>query len=143
MSNVVMKISLPGYDVKTATPEQCAVHSSYPTFKSKIEQSPPHRGLLVVDFTSGITQNVTHTVYSIPHGYSYTPFTFPFIVATGNPFLGTPIVGLGYTAIGANFFVSAYADDNNFYVKVFDNFNWIDASSELRVSFSIFAENGS
>ena len=28
-----LKISLPGYDVETATPEQCAVHSDYSSFK--------------------------------------------------------------------------------------------------------------
>jgi hypothetical protein len=134
-----LKISLPGYDVKTATPEQCVVHSSYPPFKSKINQPNPHFGTLEVAFTSGITQNVTHTVYSIPHNYTYIPFTFPFITISGGT-IGSTINGLGFTGIGATLAIYAYADINNFYVTVYDNNNWINNTARLSVTYYIFCD---
>lgn len=136
-----MKISLPGYDVKTATPEQCAVHSSYPPFKAKLNQSPDHFGLLIVDFTATVTQNVTHTLYSFDHDYDYIPFTLPSMV------FREPAIdffsGVGNIAIGATLDIRAYATASQFIVSIYDNFNWTSANASLEVSFYIFCEEGS
>lgn len=142
MNDYGFKISLPGYPVETATPEQCAVHSSYPPFKAKVDQPSPHFATLNVDFTSGITQGVTQTLYQFEHGYTYVPFTIPFIVLTGDPLLGTNLIGCGFAGIGATLAVEGYADSTNFYVTIYDNNNWIDASSNLQVSYYVFCENG-
>lgn len=140
MSNRIgLKISLPGYDVLTATPEQCAVHSSYPPLKAKLNQPNPHVATLTVNFTTTVTQNVTHTVYSIPHGYGYIPLTLSNIVFNNGV---NQVVGTGFAGVGATLAINAYSDVNNFYVTIFDNFNWTNSSTVLTVSYFIFAENG-
>ena len=136
----VAKVSLPGYNVNDATPEQCSVHSSYPPLKAKLGEANPHYALLRVSFSGVITQGVTHTVYSFPHGYGYIPLTLSTITL----YTGTSVTasGIGYTGIGATLTIKAYCDATNFYVTVYDNFNWIDGSSVLEVSYYVFAENG-
>lgn len=140
MSDYGLKISLPGYDVQTATPEQCALHSSYPPLKAKAGMTRPHFALLDVDFTSTVTQNTTHTLYEIEHGYGYIPFTIANIVFTSHS--GTDAVGIGFAGIGANLSINAYCDASNFYVTIYDNFNWTGSNARLQVSYWIFAENG-
>lgn len=72
MSDYGMKISLDGYDVKTASPEQCAVHSGYACPKIKIGQSPAHFGVYSHTFAS--TPAVGETVLTtINHGLGYKP----------------------------------------------------------------------
>jgi hypothetical protein len=136
----VAKISLPGYDVKIATPEQCVIHSSYPPLKAKVDQPSPHIATLVVDFTATVTQGITHTLLTIPHEYGYTPLLLPNIVFNDGSQL---IVGLGYAAVGVNLVIRAFADDDNFYVTIYDNFNWTSNAATLQVSYYIFAEDGS
>lgn len=144
MSDYGFKISLPGYDVKTATPEQCAIHSSYPVFKSKVNQTQPHFATLNLQFVSGITQNLTQTVYSIDHGYGYVPFNFASIVMTGVDDFFSPynITGIGTTGVGANLTINAYCTTTQFLVTVYDNFNWINNTANLQVSYYVFAEDG-
>lgn len=140
MSDYGAKISLPGIDVTTATPEQCAVHSSYPPLKCKLGEDPEHLAVLKVNFTAKVTQGVTHTLYTIPHGYGYIPLTVSSIVFDDGG--GTTSVGLGFAGIGANLAINAYSDSTNFYVTIYDNFNWTSSSASLEVSFYIFAEDG-
>lgn len=141
MSDYGLKISLPGYDVKTATPEQCAVHSSFSQLKAKIGQPSPHVALLDVDFTATVAQNVTHTVYTINHDYGYVPFNLSSIEFTDG--LGTTVYGLGYAGVGVNLAINAYCTSTQFIVTIYDNFNWTNANARLKVSYYLFAENGS
>lgn len=67
-----IKISLPGYDVNTAAPEQCAVHSDYPNPKIKSGQSPAHFDVLPYTFSSDPADG-TYDLFTIAHGCSYTP----------------------------------------------------------------------
>lgn len=140
MSDIGLKISLPGYDVFSATPEECSIHSSYPPLKAKLGQDDPHVATLSVDFTGGVTQNTDLILYQIPHGYGYVPFTISNIVLDDGV---SQTVGTGYTGVGATLFIKAYCDSNYFYVTLYDNFNWITANHTLTVSYFIFAENGS
>lgn len=135
----VAKLSLPGYPVQSATPEQCAIHSSYPPLKAKAGQSPSHAATLVVDFTATVVQGVTHTLLTVPHNYGYIPFTIPGIVFNDGV---QDIVGLGFAGVGATLAIDAYSDTSNFYVTLFDDFNWTNSSATLQVSYYIFAENG-
>lgn len=141
-SNFGYKVSLPGYDVKTATPEQCAVHSSYPPFKSKTSQSNPHFATLDVDFTATVTQNVTHTIYSFDHGYGYTPASLPNIEFYSDASMPPTVVGIGFTGVGATLAITAYCTSTQFIVTLYDDFNWTSANSRLIVSYYVFAENG-
>ena len=140
MSDYGFKIALPGYDIKTATPEQCAVHSGYPPFKSKTNQTPPHFATVVIDFTATITQNLTQNLYSISHGYTYIPFTIASISFSDG--LGTTAVGIGSTGIGANLSINAYSTTSNFIISIYDNFNWTSNSASMTVNYYIFAESG-
>lgn len=136
-----LKISLPGYDVFTATPEQCSIHSSYPPLKAKLGQDRPHIATLNVDFTGAVTQANTLTLYQLPHGYGYTPFTLSNIIFDDG--LGTTAIGTGFAGIGANLSINAYSDATNFYITIYDDFFWTSNSASLVVSYFIFAENGS
>jgi hypothetical protein len=140
MNDYGFKVSLPGYDVGSATPEQCAVHSSYPPFKSKTNQNPPHFATVSVDFTGVITQDLTQTLYSISHGYSYIPFTIANIVFVDSS--GGTEVGIGFAGVGSTLAINAYCDSTNFYVTIYDNFNWTGANATLDVSYYIFCEEG-
>lgn len=135
----VVKLSMPGYDVATATPEQCAIHSSYPPLKSKVDQSPAHFATLAVDFTATVTQGVTHTLLTVPHGYGYIPFTVSNIIFNDGV---QDVIGIGFAGVGATLSIDAYCDATNFYVTIFDNNNWTSNAATLQVSYYIFAENG-
>lgn len=140
MSDFGFKISLPGYDVRTAAPEQCAVHSSYPPLKAKTDQSPAHFAQLVVDFTASVTQNTTLTVYSLNHGYGYTPFVLPALKFRDN--VGTEMAGVGVISVGATLRIEAKATSNQFLVTVYDDNFWTGPNAQLDASYYIFAENG-
>jgi hypothetical protein len=135
----VVKLSLPGYDVRTATPEQCAIHSSYPPLKSKLGQSPKHSATLNVDFTGPITQDLTQTIYSFPHGYDYIPLSLSNMTLT---IMSVSMTGIGFVGTGSSLAVNAYCTSSHFIVSVYDNAFWIDDSTSLQVSYDIFAENG-
>ena len=135
----VAKVSLPGYSVQTATPEQCAIHSSYPPLKAKTGQSPSHSATLVVDFTGTVTQAVTHTLLTVPHNYGYVPFSISSIIFNDG---SQNVVGLGFAGVGATLAIEAYSDSTNFYITLYDDAIWTSNNASLQVSYYIFAENG-
>ncbi len=68
-----IKISLPGYDVNTATPEQLALSSDYISPKLLLQQTPAHAGTLSYVVPATVTPGTTTNLISVNHGYSYTP----------------------------------------------------------------------
>lgn len=138
-SDFGFKVSLPGYDVASATPEQCAVHSSYPPIKSKTNQTNPHFALLSVDFTATVTQGITHTLYAINHGYGYIPFTISSIVFYDG---SQSFHGIGFAGNASTLVIDAYCTTTQFIVQIYDDFNWTNSSATLEVSYFIAAENG-
>ena len=68
------KVSLPGYDVDTATPEQCAIHSGfdYPKIEENLE------GYEAVTLPNSISAGTTD-IKVITHNYGYIPNAFVFI----------------------------------------------------------------
>lgn len=139
MDNYGLKIALPGYDANNATPEQCAVHSSYPPLKSKANQSPPHYATLRVDFTRSQPQGSWVTHYSINHNYGYVPFNFASIKFNDTT---QNIYGINYVGVGATLMIDVYCTTTQFIVRVYDQFNWTKNGAVLEVSYYIFAENG-
>lgn len=135
----VTKVSLPGYDVMAATPEQCAIHSSYPPLKSKLGQSNPHQAFLDLTFTATVTQGVTHTLYSFNHGYGYVPFSLASIIFYDG---FQEIYGLSYAGIGSTLAINAYCTANDFIIDIYDDYLWTNYLAWLKVSYYIFAENG-
>lgn len=134
-----VKVVLPGYDVDTATPEQCVVHSGYPPLKSKANQPSPHYATLEVNFSSGVPQGSNVLLYSFNHGYGYIPFNFASIKFT---IPSQTLYGINYTGIGATLAVRAYCTSSQFRVEIYDQFNWVEPGSKLEVSYYVFAENG-
>ena len=70
-------ITLPGYDVATATPEQCSIHSDYESIKLATDKSPEHFGTLNYTFTSEPSSGITN-IFSIDHGCSYIPMVMAY-----------------------------------------------------------------
>lgn len=64
----IFKISLPGYDAKDATPEQCSVHSGfdYPKIPEQLE------GYNIITMASSIPEG-DNVVLTIDHNFGYTP----------------------------------------------------------------------
>jgi len=64
----IFRISLPGYNVHTATPEQCAVHSGfdYPKIEESLE------GYDIITMPSSMPAGA-NTVLTIDHNYGYIP----------------------------------------------------------------------
>jgi len=83
MSNWGMKISLPGYDVFTAEPHECAIHSGYPCLKfwtgyrNATFTSPAGfylYGTVNVDFNNDTPAGVATEVFRLEHDLgAYTP----------------------------------------------------------------------
>lgn len=73
MSNFGVKISLPGVDVNTASPEQCAVYSKYDTFKIDETATPSHFGQAAITIRNNPPKDIITNLYKIPHGYSHRP----------------------------------------------------------------------
>lgn len=139
----IAKVSLPGIDVKSATPEECVVHSQYPPLKAKLNQSPSHIATVRVDFGARTPRSVDTVVYKIRHGYSYKPFTLSNITFTDPTSLpGIVVNGIGYAGVGGTLEIRAFADETFYYITVFDDVFWTSSSSFLEVSYFIFTENG-
>lgn len=141
MANYGMKITLPGYDIATATPEQCAVHSSYVSPKVKKTVSPVHRGVVQITFTTTSIPVGKTTLYSFAHGYSYVPSVVASFKASGGPF-GTLYGTMPWIA-GDFDTVNISADSTNVYII------WHKYASAgnvnglvLTVSYYVFAESG-
>lgn len=75
--SAVFKVSLPGYDVKTATPEQCSIHSGYNTMKIKLDVNNPQFGNILVTFVDNPAAG-TYPIYIINHNYGYIPAYYLF-----------------------------------------------------------------
>src|SRR5688572_9363732 len=78
MPSPIFKLSLPGIDVETASPEECVIHSSYPNPKINKHANPSHRSLISVTFNKTYPSGDT-TIYTMAHGYSYTPMVWAVI----------------------------------------------------------------
>jgi hypothetical protein len=72
-----LKISLPGYSVETATPEQCSVHSSYDTLKVGFQAPSPLEANILVTFQDNPVAG-TYPIYTINHEYNYIPACYFF-----------------------------------------------------------------
>jgi hypothetical protein len=98
MSDYGIKISLPGFDVDTATPEQCALHSAYACPKVKLNQTPAHFGTYTHTFGSNPADGVT-VLKSVVHGLGYKPMHFVLIKDTvGGDTITLPLPGAYGTA---------------------------------------------
>jgi len=161
--NFGVKVSLPGYSVSSASPEQSSLDSIYDTFKLKLNNISALFGLVTFLFnveppTPG-SGSEDINLFKVKHGYNYQPYiivmnidaTFPAFssMSTALPFV--QLNGVGGTNSGI-FSVSgndnsgfrAYADDTFFYIDVHvdsaKTFNFYGKFYTFK--YYIFAEDG-
>lgn len=72
-----LKISLPGKDVKTAAPEDLAVHSGYDTLKLIISNSNPYAGEIFVTFKDNPAVGI-YRLFTFKHQLPNHPFYYIF-----------------------------------------------------------------
>lgn len=72
-----LKISLPGFDVKTASPEQMAIDSDYDTLKIPVDDTSSKFGQILVTFADNPGVGV-YPLFTYKHGFSYMPFYYFF-----------------------------------------------------------------
>lgn len=71
----VIKVALPTFDAKTATPEQSALHSDYPVIHIDLLKNPSHFGILNYTWASNPGIGLT-TVMAVNHNLGYKPVVF-------------------------------------------------------------------
>lgn len=103
-----LKVSKPGYDVKTATPAQLVFSSKYPTLRVHT------KGSGTITHTGGRT-------VTIVHGLGYVPM----FMVHGNIYGGSNFYQLPYVDSNNVSQAYCYADSTNLYVRVDDNFGYV------------------
>lgn len=139
MSDYGIKISLPGVDVLKATPEDCAVHSSYDTFKIDDHADPAHFGVVKITFTK---DSASATLFSFKHGYDHRPSCMAHNYDGSRP--NNPYAIGGKFFIQGDTYINTVVDDTYFRVKLvkgsFQPPNMTGKSYTIR--YYIFAEDG-
>lgn len=97
----IFLVTLPGYDVNTATPEQCAFHSGfdYPKVEEALE------GITTITTPSTVTAGET-ILTTIPHNLGYIPCVLVFTDTkydTQGNYTMLPSIFLGYSHLGLVF----------------------------------------
>jgi hypothetical protein len=72
------RLALPGTDTDNAHIDQLAVDARYPNPKIDTLASPPHAGIIFINWTdtTPIASGTTKIIYSFPHNYSTIPTDF-------------------------------------------------------------------
>lgn len=123
----LLKVALPGFDVKTATPEQCAVHSGFSA--PKIDATKEHFTTFQVFFVNeppdpAIGSTLETILHATPHKYDYQPQTWLHADYISN-YGGTTTQQFGpgealiaTPSIGNSAYVGIRVDRNNYYVYI-------------------------
>jgi len=111
------KVSLEGYDVNTAVPEQMAFSTDYPP--PLIEEDMV--GISEYLFDTDLTASSTRNLLTVPHNYGYMPKSVCMVtngqIWDGSTYtIPTPFY-IGFTS----FIIRSYTDDANFYVDMINN----------------------
>lgn len=142
----IFKIVLPGSKVDNSRVAEDIVNSAYPNPKVDTTASPPHAGIIFLNWAStGITMasGTSRLLYSFPHNYNYAPGVFgvcAFDAGSGVKHGPTPFF------IGAIGVIVLESDRNNVNLKYFssDIGGPLTAISPftMRVRYYVFAERG-
>lgn len=141
----VVKIALPDTtDVHDAKLLDLVLSSQYPSPKINTKATPPHAGIIFLDWVSTtivVTFPATKTIYSFPHGYSY----IPVVIGSYDFFDGTTYRrGTLPFQYGALAMIVIEADKTNI------NFKYLAIQTDvvpqpaftMRVKFYVLAERG-
>lgn len=132
----IFKVSLPGIDVNKARPHETVVDSDFPNHKIKKNQNPTHRGLIQLGLNNTYAVGTT-TVYTMAHGYNYTPMVWATIADNST----TNIFGFQPYASGVQQ-VDVKTDSKNMYVVVIASLIPWTPNIILNISYALFADNG-
>jgi len=118
MSDFGIKISQPGYDVKTAAKERLVFSSQYDTFKLFKSGSGSQAVPASVGTTSG------KAIVTIAHDLSYTP---AFICFTSTPYSADDQMSpYAYKGVGSLHNIAKYyVDTSNLYIILYNAINSI------------------
>ena len=134
-----MKISLPGYEAETATPEQCAFHSKYASLKVVLGKDPANFGNY--HFQDTITVPVGGTegieIFTLAHGYSYIP---AHICMAKDNDASPSLTGMMPLIFGVSGFYS-YCNNTNFVITFFSAPDG-DFTFDINFKYYIFADDG-
>lgn len=133
-------ITLPGYDVATATPEQCSIHSDYPS--PKMEEA--NCNVVTYTFTSEPATDVT--LVTKAHGYSYKPAALVWVEAPAAYTINGVIAQfvLPWIPAGSIFdHFESTCDATNLYItyKLVDGGSLLNGAT-FKFKYYIFAETG-
>jgi len=134
-----LKISLPEYDVKTATPEQCAFHSKYSSPKIALGKDPAHFGYYTHTLDETIPELDSITLLSVAHEYSYIPASI--CIVTDNTF-GDGLTGLMPWYGGPWLYIYSYCDDTNFEIIAYSASGYEGNGEIFDFKYYIFADEG-
>lgn len=123
----LLKIALPGFDVRKATPEQCAIHSDYSA--PKIDSALKHFININLDFineppASGSPfTSLTTVLYQAPHEYNYVPqlwlhVEYTLLFGGAEQTFGPGTAFLGGETVNDATYLKAYADTKNYYLAI-------------------------
>lgn len=101
-NDIVFRVSLPGFDVKDATPEQCAIDGAYDTLKLKLDNGNPYFQRVSIDFVTNPPLG-TINVFEFDHDLPNDPAWY-FLFDTKDSF------GPATTEYGPDFDLDALAD---------------------------------
>lgn len=80
MEDYGIKISLPGFNVYDATPEQCSIHTKYDTLKVNDHASPAHYGVVQATVGTEPANGSTKTIKTFAHGYTHRPSVWAHVL---------------------------------------------------------------
>lgn len=127
MADTGLIITLPGYDVDKATPEQCAIHTKYNS--PKIDATKEHFVTFRVFFATeppdaSVGSSLETILHPLPHTFDYVPqlwlhcdYTSRY-GSTSTPQFGPGEAYLRSTGLGDDAYIGVRADRDNCYVYI-------------------------
>lgn len=149
MNNFGIRVSLPGFDVKTANPEQSAIDSKYDTFKVNHHTDSPHSGLLRITFNNNPASGVITNIFSMSHEYSHRPSLMTHFDTGPNFSAGQIIKGHVRLNPPGTAWIECYVTDKELRVDVrggggtdFTGASLGNYPSVMTIRYDIFSEDG-
>lgn len=137
-----IKVSLPGYNVNDATPEQCSVHSGYDTHKINDHASPAHYGVVSLTVSNEPANPSTTNIMSFNHNYPYRPVCMAHFrdpARSAGQFAVTGIFGLDAFISS---YIKVYTTDTQFRIDLVKGGPVTLAGRVFTIRYYIFAEDG-
>lgn len=136
----VVRVALPGVDVKQARVWETAIDNLYPNPKIDTAPTPPHAGIIDVNWTrtAAVPDDTTILIHSFPHGYGYTPTVFASHETEG---ISTGTLPFQLAALAV---ITIDADEENINLKYYsiDNSGSAITPFVMHVRYYIMAERG-